>query len=255
LESIISTLFIGKIVYHFESLPSTNVFAQELVSKSKPPEGTAISASFQTAGRGQIGSQWESSAHENIIVSIILYPSFLEATQQFELNRAVALAVRDTLQAYLSAPVMIKWPNDIYVNDKKICGILIQNTLQGNFIQNSIVGIGINVNQQHFSDQAAKATSLLLETNNSIDLVPLQESLCQNIEFYYLQLKSNKFAALHEKYLSHLYKYNIWSNYKHTEGHYVFKGKIIGVSKAGLLEILQQDNEIVYFDLKQVQFL
>jgi BirA family transcriptional regulator, biotin operon repressor / biotin---[acetyl-CoA-carboxylase] ligase len=255
LESIISTLFIGKVVYHFERLPSTNVFAQELVSKSKPPEGTAISASFQTAGRGQIGSQWESSAHENIIVSIILYPSFLQAGQQFELNRAVALAVRDTLQTYLPDPVMIKWPNDIYVNNKKICGILIQNTLQTNVIQSSIVGIGINVNQQAFSDQATKATSLILETNINHDLVPLQESLCQNIEFYYLQLKSNKFAALNETFLTHLYRFNAWHHYKHLEGNYVFKGKIIGVNKDGLLEMLLQDNEILHFDLKQIQFV
>ncbi len=255
MESISNTLFVGKFVYHFDSLPSTNVFAQELVSKSKPPEGTAISASFQTAGRGQIGSQWESSAHENIIVSIILYPTFLQVVQQFQLNKAIALAVRDTLQHYLSEPVMIKWPNDIYINDKKICGILIQNTLQTTIIQSSVVGIGINVNQAFFSEQAAKATSLLVETNIKHDLVPIQEILCQNIEIYYLQLKSNKFAAINDTYETHLYRYKTWHHYKHIEGKYIFKGKIVGISQEGLLEMLLGDNEIVHFDLKQIQFV
>jgi BirA family biotin operon repressor/biotin-[acetyl-CoA-carboxylase] ligase len=255
LESIHNTLFVGKFVYHFESLPSTNAFAQELVSKSKPSEGTVISASFQTDGRGQLGSRWESSAADNIILSIVFYPTFLMPSEQFELNRAISLAVRDTLQHYLAAPVKIKWPNDIYVNEKKICGILIQNTLQTTGIMSSIVGIGININQDVFSDDTVKATSLILQTNEQQDLVPIQENLCQNIEARYLQLKTRKFAPLHKAYLSHIYQLEKWHTYKRRYDSQIFKGKIIDISDDGFLEILLKNNEIESFNLKEVQFL
>lgn len=255
MESIHNTLFVGKFVYHFESLPSTNAFAQELVSKSKPSEGTVISASFQTEGRGQLGSRWESAAAENIMLSIVFYPTFLMPYEQFELNRIIALAVRDTLQIYVTTSVKIKWPNDIYVNEKKICGILIQNTLQTNGIQSSIVGIGINVNQLNFSEEASKATSVILQTKQKHDLVPIQENLCQNIEARYLQLKTRKFAPIHKDYLLHLYRFEEWHIYKRVCDNHTFKGKIIDINNEGCLEILFENNEIESFNLKEVQFL
>ena len=255
MDSIKNTLFVGKFVYHFDSLPSTNLFAQDLLSKSKPLEGTMISTAFQTAGRGQIGSKWESAAGQNVTLSLILYPLFLHPQKQFLLNQAIALAIRDTLQAYLSDQVFIKWPNDIYVNDLKICGVLIQNTLQTTTIQNSVIGIGININQQLFGESATKATSLALQTNKEYDLVPIVEALCQNIEFRYLELKSSAAENIANIYLEHLYRRHEWHLFRRTETGEQFSAKITNVSTNGLLEIEHINGVIEFFEIKQVAFL
>ena len=126
-----NTLFIGKVFQHFASLESTNQYAVDLISKSKPIEGTVISTFNQTKGRGQIGSTWESAIGKNITLSVILYPSFLPIQKQFYLNQIVALAVKDLLQAYTSKVVQVKWPNDVYIHEHKTAGILIQNSVSG----------------------------------------------------------------------------------------------------------------------------
>ena len=149
----------GQVFEEFEMLPSTNQYAQELLSKSKPVEGTVISAQNQHAGRGQIGSSWEAAPGQNLTLSIILYPQFLAIQHQFQLNQSISLGVRDFIAKYVQKPVKIKWPNDIYVNEKKIGGILIQNTLSGSSIQSTIAGIGINVNQKHFESMLEMKTS------------------------------------------------------------------------------------------------
>ncbi|MBK9336717.1 MAG: biotin--[acetyl-CoA-carboxylase] ligase [Lewinellaceae bacterium] len=132
-----NTLFIGKVYHRFDALPSTNDYARELLAKSKPPEGTVLRAASQSAGRGQYGSRWLSAAGQNLTLSIILYPKWLQVAEQFRLSEAVALAVRDTVVAALphasGAGVLIKWPNDVYLSDRKIAGILIQNALNGLF--------------------------------------------------------------------------------------------------------------------------
>ena len=158
-----NTLFVGKVLVELPRLTSTNLYAQELLSKSKPSEGTVISTSDQYAGRGQIGSGWESEAHKNITLTFIFYPAFLPIRQQFQLTQAISLGVKDCIEHFVPKNVKIKWPNDIYINDKKTCGILIQNTLSGAQISSSIIGIGININQTHFQTNPPNPTSFKLE--------------------------------------------------------------------------------------------
>ena len=129
LNTIENTLFIGKVLRHFPQLGSTNQYAVEIVSKSNPTEGTVISTFHQPAGRGQIGRKWESEPHKNLTLSIIFYPRFLAPTQQFILNQAISLGLVDFITKYIAKGVKVKWPNDIYVQDRKIAGILLQNTL------------------------------------------------------------------------------------------------------------------------------
>ena len=139
---------------------STNKYAVEMIAKSKPIEGTVISASFQYEGRGQIGRFWESEAEKNITCSTILRPDFLEASDQFQLNIAISLALHDFISHFLdNKDVKIKWPNDIYVGDKKIAGILLQNSLIGKKVNSTIVGTGININQTEFSGDVPNPTS------------------------------------------------------------------------------------------------
>ncbi|MCB0573965.1 MAG: biotin--[acetyl-CoA-carboxylase] ligase, partial [Saprospiraceae bacterium] len=172
-----NTLFIGKVYHRFDQLPSTNDHAAELIAKSTPPEGTVIRAASQTAGRGQFGSRWESAAGKNLTLSVILYPDWLEAGAQFHLSMATALALHDTVYSIVQnlpdesllkagepstvyrlpstvhrppSTVKIKWPNDLYLGDRKAAGILIQNSLSGAHLQSSILGIGLNVNQPEF---------------------------------------------------------------------------------------------------------
>ncbi|MEM6726638.1 MAG: biotin--[acetyl-CoA-carboxylase] ligase, partial [Bacteroidota bacterium] len=115
-----NTLLIGKVFHHFESLDSTNVYALSLASKSRPAEGALVMADFQSAGRGQFGRTWESERAENLMISILLYPTFLPADQQFLLNQAVSLGVQEALSFFPLQDVAIKWPNDLYVGDRKI---------------------------------------------------------------------------------------------------------------------------------------
>jgi BirA family biotin operon repressor/biotin-[acetyl-CoA-carboxylase] ligase len=252
LFSISDTLFIGKQHFQFPVLHSTNEYAIELLSKSTPPEGTAISTPDQYAGRGQIGSKWESEPGKNIALSVILYPGFLAARDQFRLNIAISLAVYDFISKYVAAGVAVKWPNDIYLNDNKIAGILIQNTLQGSNIQSSVVGIGININQVQFPKDIAHPTSLQLETGQIYPLNDLIVVLCQCIEYRYLSLKSGNTAAQREEYLLVMYRYREPCLFKAVDGS-VFSGCITGVSDAGKLQI-EGENGITEYDLKQIKF-
>ena len=132
---------------HLEETDSTNKYLNELCNKQCVEELTTITADFQTSGRGQRGNSWESEAGQNLMFSFVLYPTFLKARRQFLLSQIISLAIKEELERYVSN-ISIKWPNDIYWKDKKICGMLIENDLTGVHISRSITGIGINVNQE-----------------------------------------------------------------------------------------------------------
>jgi BirA family transcriptional regulator, biotin operon repressor / biotin---[acetyl-CoA-carboxylase] ligase len=273
LDSIKNTVFIGKVLHHFDELPSTNAYASALlvqglsVSNTEPAfrgafhsgEGTVISTFNQTYGRGQMGTRWESEPHMNLAVSIILKPHFLQARQQFHLNKAIALAVCDFVamqyadgNAHLKNDVTVKWANDIYVKNNKIAGILIQNALSGVDIQSTIVGIGININQTHFNN-LPNATSLKLETGKTYILMDLLEKICQCVEQRYLQLKKRDFDKLHTEYLDKLYRMGEEAIYQYPNGEF-FSGKIIAVGDNGKLTILTKMG-IENFDVKEVKFI
>ncbi|MCB0617802.1 MAG: biotin--[acetyl-CoA-carboxylase] ligase [Saprospiraceae bacterium] len=251
--SKINTLFVGKVLYHYRELDSTNSRALELLSKSKPSEGTAISAAFQRAGRGQIGSRWESAPGENLCLSVILYPSFILARRQFALNQAVALAVAETVALYAPvSDVAIKWPNDIYVKDKKVGGILLQNSLSGVNILHSVAGIGLNVNQVDFPAGLPNPTSLALETGGSYELEALRDRLFENLEKWYLRLRSGDEAALSDPYLRRLYRYRMESCFELPDGSR-FAGTITGLTDTGKL-VVDREGEELSFGFKEVAF-
>ena len=126
------------------------------------PHATVVSTYNQTAGRGQRGNSWESEPHKNLTFSVLLKPQHIIAREQFYISEIVSVAIVNTLRKYIiDQPIAIKWPNDIYVNDDKICGILIENTLSGYSISQSIAGIGININQQTFLSNAPNPISLI----------------------------------------------------------------------------------------------
>lgn len=268
---ITNTLFIGKVLNYFESALSTNALAAEWLQhqqqkhtptystqRAMHSEGSVFLTFDQTAGRGQYGNRWESEAGQNIAFSVILNPSFLQAKEQFHLNKVISLAVRDTIQSFCNN-ISIKWANDIYIGDKKICGILIQNSLSGYHIQHSIVGIGLNINQQQFNN-LPNATSLCIETGKTHELFNIVSLLCQFIEQRYLQLKSRQFDKIDDEYMHHLYRFDedaffqrLNNRHENQEGDF-FKGKIKGVNDTGKL-LVETIKGIEIFDIKEIKFI
>ncbi|MBK7870858.1 MAG: biotin--[acetyl-CoA-carboxylase] ligase [Saprospiraceae bacterium] len=249
-----NTLFIGKVLLDFPELESTNLYALELLTKSKPIEGTVISTFQQTQGRGQIGSSWESEPHKNLSLSVILHPVFLPLHESFALNLAISLAVRDFIAKNVEKTTKVKWPNDIYVGNRKICGILIQNSIGNGLLQSSVVGIGVNVNQTSFSTNAPNATSLTLETARTFPLYDLIDDLCLFVEQRYLNLKkTTSFESLRQEYLQHLYRYGEESSFRRADGS-VFQGSINDIMPSGKLLINSAFGEET-FSIKEISFL
>lgn len=251
--SIKNTLFIGKVLLHLPELPSTNSYAQDLLSKTTPIDGTVISTYNQTAGKGQIGSKWESQALKNLTLSIITYPNFLIPRQQFWLTQATALAVRDFISAFIRDDIFIKWPNDLYIKDSKTSGILTQTSISGQTIQYAVIGIGINVNQTQFSPSLTNATSLKIVTGQDYVLDDLREQLCLCFEQRYLQLRNNAFDTLQEDYFRHLYRINEIAPFESSDGQQ-FQGIIRGITPNGQL-IVEHNDRLRVFDNKAIRFL
>lgn len=223
------------------------------MSNSKPvPEGTVIMAESQYAGRGQQNNQWHAEPGKNLTFSLLLNPTFLAATAQFDLTRAISLAVYDTLCPLLGNQLKIKWPNDIYYGDKKLGGMLIENILQGANLKSAVVGIGLNVNQENFPPGAAKATSIKQILQRDYQLRDILADICNNIEAYYLNLKAGQLNLIRQKYLNSLYWFEQQKRFR--AGGEEFEGVITGVKENGLLVVKRDDVEITY-NLKEIEFL
>lgn len=221
----------------------------ELAQKAASPEGTIVITSNQSKGRGQRGNSWEAVPGQNLTFSLILQPTFLEVSQQFFLTKVISLSLIDFLSETLATQCFIKWPNDIMVQDKKICGILIENNIASTRIAQAIVGIGLNVNQTNFSLNTA--TSMALLTGHTFDLNSQLNLLLQKIEGRYLQLRAGKYQELKEAYHQNLY----WLNEEHqfeSAGKF-FSGTIKGADDIGKL-IVHHGKESK-FDLKEIRFI
>ena len=253
MNTIQKTLFIGKELHQLDEISSTNAYATQLIAKSNPSDGTVITTYKQRKGKGQGGSYWESEPDKNISMTVILQPRFVAARDQFVLNQAVSLGVMDFVKTYISTGVKIKWSNDIYVFDKKIAGILIQNSLVSKNIQNTIIGVGLNINQTVFKSDAPNPTSLKLEMGKDLDLDELLEMLCWKIETRYLQLKAQAYQKIKAEYLDNLYRYMEDKLYQIPDGDF-FQGRIVGIGTYGKL-LLETKEGMKEFDTKEVKFI
>ncbi len=248
-----SPLFIGSHIIHLESVDSTNKYALELLKENRVFEGTVIMAQNQFAGKGQRNNVWQSEPGKNITLSIVLFPKNLKAENQFYLTQFVSLALNELIETSLNNTenCRIKWPNDIYYGDKKLAGVLIENTLRNNFIYSTVIGIGLNVNQVNFDSSLLNATSLTNISGKAIDIEALCKNLFSLLEKYYLMI--NKGISLKEMYLNKLYQLNTIANY-------TYKGEAIeaiikDVAEDGKL-ILQEtkENTLIKTDLKEIVF-
>jgi len=215
---------------------------------------TVVVAKQQTKGRGQLERKWVSEPNKNLTFSIFVKFNKLQITKNKYLNFAISLAIYDVLLSKKIVKTTIKWPNDLLSRNKKICGILIENTFSGNSIKNSIVGIGLNVNQEIFPKFKPNATSLKLETGSEFNLNTLLNDILIAFQNKINLLKTKQFALLEESYLKVLYKKNIPSMFKNTSDE-VFMGIITGISNNGKLQIQMEDDEIKEFGIREVSFL
>ena len=187
-------------------MTSTNAFAQELISKTNPTDGTVIITDEQTHGKGQGQNVWQSAPGENLTCSLIFNTDFLMAADQYYLNMAVAVAVINALKGFISAnDLSIKWPNDIMIGDKKVGGLLIENSIQGRYLRNSIIGIGINVNQTSFPG-LPHAISIRSQTGCSFDIAKVLNAICNEMEQAILSLRRGEMKDWMNAYNERLYQ-------------------------------------------------
>ena len=253
-NNIFSGLFVGQNLVTIKQVDSTNSFLKKLLSNSKPvPEGTVIMAEEQYAGRGQQQNTWHSEPGKNLTFSLLLKPHFLPVDAQFDLNRAVSLGVYDALYLLLGSELKIKWPNDIYYADRKLGGMLIENTIQGGQLKDSVIGIGLNINQENFPPGASNATSVKQILQKDYDLTRLLSEICKQLEVYYLKLKAGQVDFVRNTYLSRLYWLNEVKSFE-SNGR-VFNGIVKNVLPNGLLLIEDTNGQQMEFNLKELEFL
>jgi len=217
------------------------------------PEGLVVIADSQYAGRGQQGTEWVSEPGMNLTFSVLLYPKFLLPPQIFYLNKAIAVAVRNAVGALCHHPhVWIKWPNDIYAGNKKIAGTLIENGFTSTTVQYSIIGIGLNVNQEEFDVSVPHPVSLKQIANKEFDLQDVLEDVCSSIEQSYLLLRAFDFKKIDDEYHAHLYGMNKEMEFR--EGENQFSGVITGVDGNGKL-IIDTAGGVRKLQVKEVSYI
>lgn len=245
-------------IIHISSCDSTNTSLTQL-NREKIlrdgiglPESTILRADFQSAGKGQRGNSWESEDGKNLLFSLLLTPTFIKANQQFYISQAVALGITKTLNKY-TTDISIKWPNDIYWKNKKICGILIENVLEGSSIGSSICGIGININQASFRSNAPNPISLRQITEKEYNLDILLNEIADNIMYFYALLKEDQTEIIRQTYRNNLFRKEGFHLF--NDGISDFKAKIKNIEESGIL-ILESENGIdKRFAFKEVRYI
>lgn len=235
-------------IYRFPQLTSTN---DEAVKPSYR-EGDIILAESQTAGRGQRGHKWESAESQNLTLTLVLEPKFLDPTKQFLLSEAVALGVVDMLEEY-GITAHIKWTNDIYICNRKVAGILIEHKLQGAGIARTIAGIGLNVNQTAFSVDLPNPISMHQARRFEFDREEVLENLAKHLMARYEQLRGGDEQTLQEDYHAHLYRLGALHWFALPDGRR-FRGTIRGVEPSGALRVEDEKRVKRSYLFKEIEF-
>jgi BirA family biotin operon repressor/biotin-[acetyl-CoA-carboxylase] ligase len=239
---------------HLKETTSTNEHLKQLLEKEELDEGTIVVADFQTSGKGQNENVWESEAGKNLLFSLLLRPDFLDADEYFAITEVVSLAIREVLEIYLKDKenVSIKWANDIYWKDKKIAGILIENNILEDKIISSVIGIGLNINQEIFTSDAPNPISMKEITGVKYALNEILQKIQLAILRYYVVLMEDGFDAVHEKYLSALHRKEGFHNYE-ADGK-TFSAVMVDVDKSGVLKLEDKHYNTMCFNFKEIKF-
>lgn len=245
-----TTTAFGSSIIKLDSVDSTNNYAAKWLSQSKVPEGTAIMARTQWQGKGQRGNEWISEPGQNLTFSLVLYPRNVSPQNMYLLTWAMALGIADSLSEMVEG-LSIKWPNDILVGGRKLAGILVENSLSGQTIEHSIIGAGININQERFPPDL-QATSLRLEGVELFEPETFLHHLLPFLQARYAMLCEGRIAELKKDYLDHMFQKDVWSNYEY-KGEWI-SACIRDVDENGRLILETESGTKILADLKEIRF-
>ena len=238
-------------IIKLDTVVSTNSFLKDLSVSAALENFTVVVTQKQTKGRGQQKNEWLSEPYKNLTFSVFTSLKDVKIIHKKYLNFAISLAIYRVLFDKNTPKISIKWPNDLMAANKKICGILIENTFFGDQIKSTIIGIGLNVNQEKFPASLRNVTSLKLATLKETDLNALLHEILAELQSNLKLLESKDFHLLEEQYLNVLYKKNIPTMFK-TSDDEIFMGIISGISDQGNLQIQLEDDSIKEFGIKEV---
>lgn len=233
-----------------DEVDSTNNFLRGF-QMEESADITLVTAEHQSSGRGQRGNSWESESGKNLIFSLLVHPE-LPVSHIFSLSEACALAIRDALSTYMDG-FEVKWPNDIYWNDQKIAGILIETFLTGKLIAEAIIGVGVNINQTEFLSNAPNPVSLTQITKETYDRTLVMEHIKSHFARNYEELRAGRLEELHQRYMSVLYHREGLHAYRDEKG--AFQAEMVEVEASGHLLLKDQDGKIRRYAFKEVQQL
>ncbi len=245
-------LFLGKKNVFMTECHSTNDELIQLVKGGEQLEGTVIHTDYQSKGKGQRGNVWTSEPGKNLLFSVLLKPFYVPIQSQFLLNIVVGLGGLKCISRLLTPDIKLslKWPNDMYVGDQKIGGILIENMVKGSMLEHCVVGVGINLNQQAFENPLA--SSIKMMSGKEVDRLQFLEQLLVDIEFFLMMLKAGKRQELLKEYYKVMYKKGERFNFKDSEGS--FEGVIMGIDDHGRLLVDKEGVSNIYA-VKEIEFL
>lgn len=237
-----------------EVTDSSNNYAKQLIAAKKATHGTVVLTYCQKAGKGHAGNHWESEAKKNLLMSLVLFPEFLPAEKQFYLSKLISLGIVDLLNEEIPDElVKIKWPNDIYVDDRKLAGILIENSVSGHYMHSSVVGVGLNLNQMNFSNEIPNPVSLKQLTGKSYSIGEMVDRLQEKFYYWYAHLELQQITAIDIAYFSKLYRKNKWSRFR--KNNLEFDARINGIGEYGQLILEEKNGRLSEYQFKEIEFI
>jgi len=236
-----------------DAIDSTNTFLRDMSRGKSITRPICVIAKEQLAGKGQMGTVWQSNVGENLTCSVYMPVDKVCVVDQFYVSMTVSLAIYDTLQSFIVPKLSIKWPNDILSDRYKICGVLIENILTNRTFQGAIIGIGLNVNQLKF-DNLPQARSIRQITGNSFDIDKILHILLLKLEHRFSGLSKSAYELYKKEYESLLFRKNKPSTFLDAKGN-SFVGVIQNVTSFGKLQLLLEDEIIKEFNLKEISLL
>ncbi len=238
-----TTRFIGQYFRHLAEVGSTS--DELLLEADTLPEGAILLADCQNAGRGQNGRVWQAASGQHLTFSLLLKPQFLPASELYSLNMLIALGLVDALSRFSQENLLLKWPNDIFAACRKLGGMLIETNLQGNYVRQAVIGIGLNINESMREKDGLRAISLYDLTGTTHDRYQLLEQIADCLEHRYLTYQQMGAGNLLMEYQRKLLGYQENRTFQITDGAQ-FKGMIMGVNNAGKLLVRHHDRLRAY---------
>ena len=240
-------------IIKLNAIDSTNMYLKTLASNNAVEDYTVVVAKHQTQGRGQMGTRWQVEEGKNLTCSVLMHMKGFVLDDSFYISMITSLSIVKTLQGLGIPKLHVKWPNDILAEDKKVCGILIENIIKSTTIDSSVIGFGLNVNQTQFED-LPNASSLKIITGKLYNLDEILLHIVTHMKHYFNVYKNGNLEEIKTAYEALLFRKDKPSTFKTQNGD-LFPGFIKGVDALGHLQVLLEDDILKTFEMKEIQLL